>query len=478
MDRIKLIFFALVFFFPLNTICQVTIEGSDSEPQTVLTPGGSASIDIGDNAIRASYNNLRPINTSEFLFGITGEVAAKDKIGTLFSGNGLASGASLVSYIGVQFPGKYDKENIGKDVQSARSSTTASLRDLLDLLGSQIIEVIKNSDKVDLTDSDLVNLKDNIEREKQLRWERLIMRRLNPKPLNDSLLTYSDVSFSNLSEKKDIIESIYRDNFYLVHFALVNNDENNNLVISESLKTVYEDLQNTDATDLTYVRSLIKPRITNYIYGIFGGSGIEASWLSSNDIPLANAVDTSSTAWLAGLGYSQEIGTNWRFGFAFTFGENNNLGQLPSRTFKQEFVSVNVSNDSLTTINTSREIESTVKVGSWDKYKYQNLRADLIYFVTPAKSLSYMALHFYPMVLIRNKPSLELDDKAYITSLGFATYFFNKGNFVGGAYAEFRDIFKGVNENNGLDDYHDSGLKVGIVAKWTLTSITELMAVE
>jgi hypothetical protein len=166
-----------------------------------------------------------------------------------------------------------------------------------------------------------------------------------------------------------------------------------------------------------------------------------------------------------GFGLNLNLKSRWLFGFRFTYEETNNLNTLASTEYKV------TKNHTSTSATGSSQIAMTAYPNKYTRAYLNRYDFDIIRFFALEKN-SIMITDLYFRIKESTNQSKMVSQKDVGVS---ASFFKEKGNFIGGIYLELPDIEQNIEkrkpeDEQKLEDWYKR-ISFGVYAKFSFSSI-------
>lgn len=407
---------------------------------SILFNGSTLGVDIQDASISCALNNFRnqhiADSSNKLMYGFNLKAKNNDGVAELFTQGSFNPESKIIGIIGRSWYSDNDlyfqktNKTLRSKINELENLTQNFVKNINGIIDT--IKVVKDSNETELKElkEELKNLIESVALE----------------DLSNKMLSVA----TKYKTYKKIIESVSLTTKlkYLQYLGTKQDLENE----VKSLESEFVSL-----------RKYGYKRVTYYITG----------GINSSIFKLQNTIDTSnfsnSFKNQEYYGYDFKLGMNCQFGGEWILGtsigiqKNNTQDNLTKKEYTLRTVTSNSSQQLIS------EKKITAFAGDYKTFQQAKIEADVVRFIKAGKDIVALDLYLRQFFPINNTISTD------ITNIGISTYFFkNTGNFIGGIYIEFPDVFNNIDRGKGSNELKpfERRISFGLVAKISLNSLS------
>lgn len=444
MKKITLILISFITYLSVNAQDIKTGEGESS----IVLPTANIGIDVKEASLSFKINNFSQakVKSNSFLWGFYAKGKNNEGITTVFSGSKINPSSSLSINLGYSFS---NSDKISQNISSSHlKKKTDYLTKYLD--ENLELEVRKLANQIS---------NDSI---------KLHLQSIITEALKNKNIKYKKLECALLDEVNNNKDSVIGNEAKILHLFVKNYKpwkEINNISDEQYRKIENAFDFNNEVSKMKSKGSESYWKLT--IYSHFGLESqkfnIFKGWDPTN---LTDSFDKETFRGSnGGFGVNYLFNSKWILGFKYTYQETNNLSTLSSTDYKIS------TNNVLGSSTGSTQISKTAYPNEYKRAYLNRLDFDFLKFFSLGESSIILSDLYF-----RVNESTNNDNLVSTKTLGISASFFEeKGKFIGGLYLELPDIEqraekrKPVADRN-LQSWHNR-LSFGIYAQYSFSSL-------
>lgn len=417
----KLILLGLFSFILITIQGQVLMQDAEGH-SSIVSPGGTVTIDISEGLIKTNYYSGPNDNKRGIMWGVDLQGKNSSGVASLFSSGDFSPNIEMSGLFGVYFSkinyGKFSKkvtqlENNKRSIEQRRPDIIDNLESNVKPIFQKYLDEIQKIKPANKTYTRLKSLSDSYTYYKVSEVQKII---------EDVATDNPKINASTADQVKVILTNLINDiqsNRFTKEFNIVDSEID---LINKKLKSFKNDSVNYSLKAKPYVRFGLNTN--NFTHD----NGIDSLTLESR---FSEVLDTKG---FIELGLTLRL-NNVFYGIALGYSGVSNFSALSKKTYKLVTVDTTLSDGDL---ESTKEI--TAYKGEFAELSKYYLNIDVIYLKSLGKSSkNYIGFGGY----LRSNFYSDTDILKDYTSLGLNISFINgkEGRFLGGFYVQSNDIF-------------------------------------